>query len=76
MLTGTWEVGVDGLFCRGVTTIENQITASSSWKCSKVTSIDVTGAETMNFKDVGGTLPTWELMTSLQTAATGNWRSF
>ena len=54
--TTNWEAGVDGLFCRAVTVVENALTATSSWKCSKATTTAWIKAPTINFKENGGTL--------------------
>ena len=69
--TTNWEVGVDGLFCRGVTVVENALTATSSWKCSKATTTPWIKAPTINFKENGGTLASRDLTTT--TSSSGSY---
>lgn len=58
MGSGDYEIGVDGLMCSAVTTIKNLLTIESSWKCSKVTSVEPIKKAPLSFKESGSSLPT------------------
>ena len=56
-LEAQWEAGVEGIFCKITTTILNMETASSEWKCNKITTNTLIDNTTPLFQE-GASLPT------------------